>query len=91
MLDEHYYTSASWFAQNSTHYDSYSRNGPKIFVGEYAVAYAIPPGTFPATLQNAHGRGGVDDRIGTQLGHCANGLLRAVVLQLEQSELVLRI
>jgi alpha-L-arabinofuranosidase len=54
-LDEHYYESASWFAQNSTHYDSYSRGGPKIFVGEYAVAYAIPPSTFPATLQNALG------------------------------------
>jgi alpha-L-arabinofuranosidase len=55
MLDEHYYTSASTFASYSTKYDSYSRNGPKIFVGEYAVAYAIPPSTFPATLQNALG------------------------------------
>jgi len=54
MLDEHYYNSASWFAQNSTHYDSYSRSGPKIFVGEYAVAYNIGPG-FAATLQNALG------------------------------------
>ena len=54
MLDEHYYNSASWFAQNSTHYDSYSRTGPKIFVGEYAVAYDIGPG-FPATLQDALG------------------------------------
>jgi alpha-L-arabinofuranosidase len=54
MLDEHYYNSASWFAQNSTHYDSYSRSGPKIFVGEYAVAYNIGPG-FVATLQNALG------------------------------------
>jgi hypothetical protein len=54
MLDEHYYNSASWFAQNSTHYDSYSRSGPKIFVGEYAVAYNIGPG-FAATLQNAIG------------------------------------
>ncbi|HXD01625.1 MAG TPA: alpha-L-arabinofuranosidase C-terminal domain-containing protein, partial [Verrucomicrobiae bacterium] len=55
MLDEHYYNSAAWFAQNSTKYDSYSRSGPKIFVGEYAVAYSIPPATFPATLQNAIG------------------------------------
>ncbi|HEY4414940.1 MAG TPA: alpha-L-arabinofuranosidase C-terminal domain-containing protein [Verrucomicrobiae bacterium] len=54
MLDEHYYNSAAWFAQNSTHYDSYSRSGPKIFVGEYAVAYNIGPG-FAATLQNAIG------------------------------------
>ena len=55
MLDEHYYTSASTFASFATKYDSYSRSGPKIFVGEYAVAYAIPPSTFPATLQNALG------------------------------------
>jgi alpha-L-arabinofuranosidase len=54
ILDEHYYNSASWFAQNSAHYDSYSRSGPKIFVGEYAVAYNIGPG-FAATLQNALG------------------------------------
>ena len=54
MLDEHYYNSASWFAQNSTHYDSYSRSGPKIFVGEYAVAYDTGPG-FAATLNNALG------------------------------------
>ncbi len=54
MLDEHYYNSASWFAQNSTHYDSYSRSGTKIFVGEYAVAYNIGSG-FAATLQNALG------------------------------------
>ncbi len=54
MVDEHYYNSASWFAQNSTHYDSYSRSGPKIFIGEYAVAYNIGPG-FAATLQNALG------------------------------------
>ncbi len=52
MLDEHYYNSASWFAQNSTKYDSYSRSGPKIFVGEYAVAYTIGPG-FAATLNAA--------------------------------------
>ncbi len=53
-MDEHYYNSASWFAQNSTHYDSYSRSGPKVFVGEYAVAYDIGPG-FAATLNNALG------------------------------------
>src|ERR1035438_4641412 len=55
ILDEHYYTSASTFLSYATKYDSYSRSGPKIFVGEYAVAYAIPPNTYPATLQNALG------------------------------------
>ena len=55
IMDEHYYTSASTFTSFATKYDSYSRNGPKVFVGEYATAYAIPPSTFPATLQNALG------------------------------------
>ena len=54
MLDEHYYTSASTFESYATKYDSYSRSGPKIFVGEYAVAYNIGPG-FAATLNNALG------------------------------------
>ena len=55
IMDEHYYTSASTFASYATKYDTYSRSGPKVFVGEYAVAYSIPPATFPATLQNALG------------------------------------
>ena len=55
IMDEHFYNSASWFAQNSTLFDGYSRSGPKVFVGEYAVAYAIPPNTYPATLGNALG------------------------------------
>ena len=55
IMDEHYYTSAATFASYATKYDSYSRSGPKVFVGEYAVAYSIPPSTFPATLQNALG------------------------------------
>jgi len=55
IMDMHFYNSASWFAQNSTMYDGYSRSGPKVFVGEYAVAYAIPPNTYPATLGNALG------------------------------------
>jgi alpha-L-arabinofuranosidase len=55
ILDEHYYTSAATFTSYATKYDSYSRNGYKVFVGEYAVAWASPPATFPATLQNALG------------------------------------
>ena len=37
ILDEHYYRSPSWFEKNFNKYDSYDRNGPKIYVGEYAV------------------------------------------------------
>jgi alpha-L-arabinofuranosidase len=36
MVDEHYYNSPSWFLENNHRYDSYDRNGPKVFLGEYA-------------------------------------------------------
>ncbi|WP_169747658.1 alpha-L-arabinofuranosidase C-terminal domain-containing protein [Demequina iriomotensis] len=36
MVDEHYYNSPSWFLQNNDRYDSYDREGPKVWVGEYA-------------------------------------------------------
>lgn len=45
IIDEHYYKPPQWFRENATRYDSYDRNGPKIFAGEYAaqsVAIASP-------------------------------------------------
>ena len=36
MVDEHYYNSPAWFLGNNKRYDSYDRNGPKVFLGEYA-------------------------------------------------------
>lgn len=37
ILDEHYYNTPGWFVANADRYDKYDRNGPKIYVGEYAV------------------------------------------------------
>lgn len=37
LLDEHYYRNPSWFTDNYHKYDFYSRKGPKIYCGEYAV------------------------------------------------------
>ncbi len=37
IADEHYYASPATFISYATKYDSYSRAGPKVFVGEYAV------------------------------------------------------
>ncbi len=37
IRDEHYYSDPGTFISFATKYDSYSRNGPKVFVGEYAV------------------------------------------------------
>jgi alpha-L-arabinofuranosidase len=37
MIDEHFYESTDFFYKNAYRYDSYDRNGPKLYVGEYAV------------------------------------------------------
>jgi alpha-N-arabinofuranosidase len=37
LVDEHYYSSPDWFFKNAARYDTYDRNGPKIFAGEYAA------------------------------------------------------
>lgn len=37
FIDEHYYRPAEWFLSNAARYDSYPRNGSKVFAGEYAV------------------------------------------------------
>lgn len=37
IVDEHYYRPPEWFLENAGRYDSYDRNGPKVFAGEYAA------------------------------------------------------
>jgi len=37
IVDEHFYDTPEWFMRNANHYDKYDRQGPNIFVGEYAV------------------------------------------------------
>lgn len=37
IIDEHYYRKPEWFFQNAKRYDSYDKNGTKIFAGEYAA------------------------------------------------------
>lgn len=36
IVDEHYYQSPEWFLANHRRYDGYDREGPKVFLGEYA-------------------------------------------------------
>jgi alpha-L-arabinofuranosidase len=35
-VDEHYYNSPDWFLNNNHRYDYFDRQGPKVFIGEYA-------------------------------------------------------
>jgi alpha-L-arabinofuranosidase len=37
IIDEHCYAKPEWFLANSHRYDHYDRNGPKVFMGEYAA------------------------------------------------------
>jgi alpha-L-arabinofuranosidase len=37
IIDEHCYDKPDWFYKNTHRYDSYDRNGPKVFFGEYAA------------------------------------------------------
>jgi len=37
LVDEHYYRSPAWFADNFKKYDAYSRSQPNVYCGEYAV------------------------------------------------------
>src|SRR6201991_3558424 len=37
IIDEHYYRRPEWFLQNARRYDSFPRNGSRIFAGEYAA------------------------------------------------------
>ena len=36
IVDEHYYVPPQWLLENVDRYSTYDRNGPKIFVGEFA-------------------------------------------------------
>jgi alpha-L-arabinofuranosidase len=37
IIDEHCYDKPDWFFNNTHRYDNYNRNGPKVFMGEYAA------------------------------------------------------
>ncbi|MDW7692403.1 alpha-L-arabinofuranosidase C-terminal domain-containing protein [Flammeovirgaceae bacterium SG7u.111] len=37
IVDEHYYQPPGWFINNQDFYDKYDRNGPKVYLGEYAA------------------------------------------------------
>lgn len=37
IIDEHSYAKPEWFLNSAHRYDSYDRNGPKVFMGEYAA------------------------------------------------------
>ena len=53
VLDEHFYVHATQNFHDATHYDKTDRNGPKIFVGEWATREGFPTPDFGAALGDA--------------------------------------
>lgn len=53
VLDEHYYRSSWEMFQNASQYDTYDRNSPKIFVGEWATREGVPTTNLQAALGDA--------------------------------------
>ena len=53
IVDEHYYETPESFMRRANQYDSYDRNGPKIFVGEYAVTQKAGQGNLRAAIGEA--------------------------------------
>ena len=55
MVDEHYYKPPQWFWDNQHRYDNYDRNGPKVYVGEYAAHDTDRRNTLRSALAEAAG------------------------------------
>lgn len=53
VLDDHYYKRATEFFHEVHHYDNADRNGPKIFVGEWATREGAPTPDFGSALGDA--------------------------------------
>ncbi len=53
VLDDHYYRRAEQFFGDAHHYDKADRNGPKIFVGEWATREGTPTPNMGAALGDA--------------------------------------
>jgi len=53
VLDDHYYVRATRNFQDANHYDKADRNGPKIFVGEWATREGAPTPNMGAALGDA--------------------------------------
>jgi alpha-N-arabinofuranosidase len=53
LIDEHYYRDEGQMQDMANHYDTYSRSGPKIFVGEWATREGAPTTNLKGALGDA--------------------------------------
>ena len=69
IVDEHYYNNdPTYFAQNAHIFDSASRGGPKVLVGEYATTNGTPTGTLANAVGEAAFLTGVERNSDLVLG-----------------------
>lgn len=55
-VDEHFYNEPDWLLENADRYDGYPREGPKVFLGEYAANrpfFGTTPNSFETALAEA--------------------------------------
>jgi alpha-L-arabinofuranosidase len=52
-VDEHYYVGPDFFFDAANKYDAYNRQGPKIYIGEYAVNQGVGAGNLIGALSEA--------------------------------------
>jgi alpha-N-arabinofuranosidase len=60
VIDDHYYRRAAEFFADTHHYDKTDRNGPKIFVGEWATREGNPTPNMGAALGDAAWMSGME-------------------------------
>jgi len=78
MVDDHYYESAETMFGMTDHYDKIDRNGPKIFVGEWATREGDPTPNLHAALADAAWMTGMERNSDLILMHAYAPLLTNV-------------
>jgi alpha-L-arabinofuranosidase len=75
LVDDHYYRTSAAMQGDVHHYDKYDRNGPKIFVGEWASREGSPTPTWNAAMGDAAWLTGLERNSDVVLMQCYAPLL----------------
>jgi len=70
LVDEHFYRNSIEMLEMASQYDKYDRNGPKIFVGEWATREGFPTTNFNSALGDAAFLTGLERNSDLVLMHC---------------------
>ena len=70
VLDDHFYRSSMEMQSDTHHYDKTDRNGPKIFVGEWATREGAPTPNMNAALGDAAWMTGMERNSDLVIMHC---------------------